>query len=409
MKKEDLKQLIPILLVVLLDMTGIGMVVPLLSPLFLETDWFFGPGVEFAQRAFILGIVIASYPLAQFLGSPIFGALSDKYGRKRIMQLTLWGRAISFGMMAVGMIFFNLEILLLGRIINGFTGGNVSVAMSAVADFSTRKTKSANFGYVGMALALGLVLGPFMGGFLSDPHIMSWFSYSTPFTVSAILSVFNIVLLHFFFKETLKHLAKDAKVDLLMSFRNISKAAASPTLRVMFLVVFLISFGYGFFTQFFQVLLIQKFSFGQGAISLTFAYVGFWIALSQGFINSKLSSRFSPGAILKVALFLAGIGFALLLVPEQAVYLLVFLPIVAIIMGVVIPNYNAVLSNLASDKVQGEVLGITQSVQALAYSFPPLISGMVVSINMNLPMEIAAIAAFVSWVVYRFFFYKSGQ
>ena len=409
MKREDLQRLVPILLVVLLDMTGIGMVVPLLSPLFLETDLFLGADVAFATRALILGIVIASYPLAQFLGSPIFGSLSDKYGRKKIMQLTLWGRAISYAIMAVGMIMFNLEILLFGRIINGFTGGNISVAMSAVADFSTRKTKSSNFGYVGMALALGLVLGPFMGGFLADPNIVSWFSYSTPFTVSAILSLVNIVLLHYYFKETLMHLAKKTKIDLLLSFRNIAKAAASPTLRVMFLVIFLISFGYGFFTQFFQVLLIQKFSFGQGAISLTFAYVGFWIAVSQGFINSKLSHWFSPGRILKASLFLAGFGFIALLIPQSAIYLLLVLPIVAILMGVTIPNYNAVISNLVSDKVQGEILGITQSVQCLAYAIPPLIAGVVVSINMNLPMEIAAVSAIAAWLIYRFKFYKEGQ
>ena len=409
MKKEDLQRLIPILLVVLLDMTGIGMVVPLLSPLFLETDLFLGADVAFAARALILGIVIASYPLAQFLGSPIFGALSDKYGRKKIMQVTLWGRAISYAIMAVGMILFNIEILLAGRIINGFTGGNISVAMSAVADFSTRKTKSANFGYVGMALALGLVLGPFMGGFLADPNIVSWFSYSTPFTISAVLSLANIVLLHYYFRETLMHLSKKTKVDLLMSFRNIAKAAASPTLRVMFLVIFLISFGYGFFTQFFQVLLIQKFSFGQGAISLSFAYVGFWIAVSQGFVNSRLSQWYSPGKILKVSLFLAGLGFIALIIPQSAIYMLLVLPIVAILMGVTIPNYNAVISNLVSDKVQGEILGITQSVQCLAYAIPPLIAGVVVSINMNLPMEIAAVSAILAWVIYRFKFYKSGQ
>ena len=409
MQEKVKHALYPILLVVLLDMTGIGMVVPLLSPLLLETNLFLPETMEFAQRAMVLGVLIASYPFAQFLGSPIFGALSDKYGRKKIMTLSLWGRTLGYALMAAGMIWFNLEVLLIGRFINGFTGGNISVAMSAVADISNRRTKSQNFGYVGMAFALGIVLGPFMGSFLSDPNIVSWFSYSTPFVVSAILSLANIGMLHLYFNETLARLKKNAKVDLLMSFKNIAKAFAAPGLRVMFLVVFLISLGYGFFTQFFQVLLIEKYHFGTGLIGLTFAYVGLWIAISQGYLNRQLSRRMTPGKVLIYSIFFTGIAFGLLLVPEQAIYLLFVLPLVAIFLGITQPNYNAVVSNQVSEKVQGEVLGVTQSVQSLAYAIPPIISGLVVSINLNLPMEMAAGVSFLAWVIYQFVFYKPGM
>jgi len=215
-------------------------------------------------------------------------------------------------------------------------------------------------------------------------------------------------MLHLYFNETLKKLATKTKVDLLMSFKNIGKAFTAPGLRVMFIVVFLISQGYGFFTQFFQVLLIEKYHFGTGLIGLTFAYVGLWIAISQGYLNRYLSRRWTPGKILLYSIFFTGIAFALLLVPGQAIYLLLVLPLVAIFLGITEPNYNAVVSNQVSEKVQGEALGITQSVQSLAYAIPPIISGLVVSIDMNIPMELAAIVSFGAWGIYQFIFYKEG-
>ena len=398
--------MLSVLLVVFLDMLGIGLVIPLFSPLLLETNMFLPETDTFAQRSIMLGLLIGIYSFAQFLGSPIFGSLSDKYGRRPIMLISLWGRFFGYLVQVAGMWMVSLEILFIGRFITGFTGGNIAIAMSAVADVSTRATKSANFGYVGMAFAIGLVLGPFLGGVLSDPSIIPWFGYATPFVVTVFLSLFNIVIFHKYYQETLKRLSSRVKVDILMSFRNIATAFTLPHLRVMFLVVFLVSIGFGFFTEFYQVTLIKEFDFNAEQIGLTFAYVGFWVAISQGIINKPLSKIMKPARILSFSMLLASIFFIILILPHEAMYIYLILPFVAVFLGITEPNYNAVVSNLVSERVQGQVLGVTQSVQSLAYGIPPVVAGLVVALDMNLPMELAALMTFLAWAVFILFFYR---
>ena len=397
--------MISVLMVVLLDMIGIGLVIPLLSPLLLESNMFLGATDDFGYRSMILGFLIAIYAFGQFLGSPIFGSLSDKYGRKPVMLWSLWGRFVGYLIMVAGMMSASLELLFIGRFITGFTGGNISVAMSAIADVSTRATKSANFGYVGMAFAIGLVMGPFLGAVLSDSSIVIWFDYTTPFAAAALLSLLNIIVLQKYFQETWTRLAKNTKIDLMMSFKNIATAFTIPNLWVIFMVVFLISIGYGFFTEFYQVTLIGKYSFDAQQIGLTFAYVGFWVAISQGLINRWLSKFMAPAKILAYAMLFGSLCFVLLILPEESWYIYLILPFVALFLGLTEPNYNALVSNSVGENIQGRILGVTQSVQSLAYGIPPVIAGLIVGMDINIPLELAAGVSFLAWLLFMVFYY----
>ena len=149
-------------------------------------------------------MLIASYPLAQFFGAPILGALSDKHGRKKIILISLIGTFFGYLLFAYGIITKNVTLLFASRMLDGFTGGNISTIMSAIADVSTVKDKTKNFGMIGMAFGLGIILGPFIGGNLADPNNVSWFNHSTPFWFAALICLFNIALVVFNFKETCK-------------------------------------------------------------------------------------------------------------------------------------------------------------------------------------------------------------
>jgi len=104
---------------------------------------------------------------------------------------------------ALGIVYNNIYFLFIGRILDGFTGGNISIAQSAIADISTPETKSRNFGLIGMAFGLGFIIGPYIGGKLADPSIMAWFTYATPFWLYVILTLINILLVLWYFLETL--------------------------------------------------------------------------------------------------------------------------------------------------------------------------------------------------------------
>jgi DHA1 family tetracycline resistance protein-like MFS transporter len=398
-----------ILFTVFLDLLGFGIAIPVLAPLFLDpASPVMPPGSMLAERTITLGLLLASYPLAQFFGAPIIGGLSDHHGRKKMLLIPLAGAFTGYIIFAYGVMSGSLPLLFAGRILDGFAGGSISICLSAIADISDPKEKSRNFGLVGMVFGLGFILGPFVGGKLADPSVISWFSYWTPFAFAALLSLVNIALVSLGFPETLAARSR-TPVDLFMGIRNIRRAFSMPNLRAIFIVVFLITFGFNFFTQFFPVFLIEKFSFTQSAVGDTFAYVGFFVAVSQGLLNRRLSMKFAPERLLRYSLILTSFALAALTVPSDPLSLLAVLTLVPLMNGLTYPNYTAIISNLAGKESQGEILGLTQSIQSLAMAIPPVIAGLLVSAYVNLPIMVASAFIFISWAVFMFLFRKEDK
>jgi DHA1 family tetracycline resistance protein-like MFS transporter len=207
-------------------------------------------------------------------------------------------------------------LLFVARLVDGFTGGNISIAQSAISDLSTEKTRARNFGFIGMAFGLGFVIGSYIGGRLADPTVLSWFNYGTPFWFTAILCAANIIILMLRFQESLVR-SRSSKASFLTGFCNIGRAIQLVQCRQIFLVVFFLVFGFSFFTQFFQVYLIQRFAYTQSQIGDLFDYVGLWIAFSQGVVNRPLTGRFTPAQILPISALLLAISLPALLLPGQ--------------------------------------------------------------------------------------------
>jgi len=389
---------------VFLDLLGLGIIIPILPALLIDPIGGILPlEYSFSDRTLIFGFLIASYPLAQFFGAPILGSLADQKGRKKILTVSLIGTVVGYAIFILGILTSNLFLLFLGRIVDGFTGGNISIAQSAIADVSTEETKSRNFGLIGMAFGLGFIIGPYIGGKLSDSSIVSWFSYATPFYLTILLAIINVFLVMFNFSETLVT-KRAVKVNLLTGFTNIKKAFTYKDLRVMFLVVFLLTVGFNFFTQFFQVFLFEKFKFTQSQVGDFFAYMGIWIAIAQGAVLRPLSKKFKPAKILSYSIVLLAISFPFLLIPHDRVWLYLIVPFIAIFQGLTQPNGTAIISNLVGSEKQGEILGINQSISSLAQAAPPIIAGFVTAINVNLPTWFAAISTLFAWLVFKGFF-----
>jgi len=400
---------------IFLDVLGIGILIPVIPLLLaapMSPEYLLPAGWSFTQGLILLGWLTAIYPLMQFFATPILGQLSDRYGRKRVLAISLVGTALGYVLFAIGIITKNIPLLFAARALDGITGGNISVAQAVVSDITAPKDRTKRFGMIGATFGIGFVLGPYIGAKLASPNVNfyglfdtpSWFAAATPFWFAAILSAINVVLVLAFLPET-NLVLKRVKIKLTQSIANITKAVTYPGLRVIFPSTFLYFAGFTFFTTFFQVFLINKLGFNQSNIGDYFAYVGIWIAIAQVTVTPFVAKRLKNYQVIRFSLAATGAALLTMLFAGNTKELLLFTPLFAVFNGLTMANVLSLVSKSAGKEVQGEVLGINASVQALAQAIPAVISGYVATMGVSVPVITGAgimiISGVVFWVLYR--------
>lgn len=381
------------------DLLGFGILIPVVPLLFVEptSRFFILHGHSSPKMGFILlGFLIASFTLGQFIANPILGELSDRFGRKPIMILSLLGTAVGYLMFGSAILMKNVWLLFVSRIFDGITGGNIAVAQAAIADITEPQYRSRNFGLVGAAFGLGFILGPYLGGKLSDPSINPLFNPATPFWVAACLAFVNVIFFMILFDET--HVVKKVgRINWFKSWHNIRHALESPKLSHLYVTVFLFQGGFAFFTTFFSVFLIQRFNFNQSNIGNLFAYIGLWVVITQALVNPLVNRFNREKLVLFLALLGCGIATWFYFLPTTAYGLYLVVPFFSLFNGLVQANLLALISSQADGSIQGEVLGISSSVQALAHSIPPILSGfMAASLSSRAPVFISGLMMLVA-------------
>lgn len=402
-----------IILIIFLDVLGIGILIPVLPQLVFSI---FMPAGYSMESAFIaLGWLTAIYPLMQFLATPILGQLSDRYGRKPVLGFSLAGTALGYVIFAIGILTKNIPLLFLGRAIDGITGGNISVARAVIADVSEPEHRTRNFGLIGAAFGIGFVLGPYLGARLATPdagffglfNTPSWFGPAVPFWFAAILSAITTLTMLIVLRETHQHINKKLKLVWNKSLDNIRKAATAPGLRTIFTAEFFFWGGFTFFTTFFQILLIQKLGFQANNVGDFFAYIGICIALTQAILTPILAKRFKNYQILRFSLIGNSVALFLQLWPGNTAQLLLVSPLIAIFNGLTMANATALVSLSAGKEMQGEVLGIEASVQALAQAIPAVIAGYIATIGINMPVIVGGSVILFGGVLFNIFYHPS--
>jgi len=404
------KALPVVLLTIFLDVLGVGILIPVMPQLVYTI--FVPAGYSFNTGLIILGWLTAAYPLMQFFATPILGQLSDRFGRKPVLGFSLFGTAIGYVIFALAIITKNIPLLFVGRAVDGITGGNISVARAVIADVSAPEHRARNFGIIGAAFGMGFVMGPYIGARLAVPHASvfglfhtpGWFSSATPFWFTAILSVLNTILMLIILPETHEHIDRALKVAWNKSLHNIVRAASLPGLRTVFGSEFLFWCGFTFFTTFFQILLMQKLHFSTNNVGDYFAYIGICIALAQAIIVPFAVKRFKAHQILRVSLIGNGVALFLQLLPHNTTQLLLVSPCIALFNGLTMANASALVSLSASKKMQGEVLGIEASVQALAQAIPAAIAGYIATMGVNMPVLVGGVIVVAGGLVFNIFY-----
>lgn len=353
---------------IFIDITGFGLVIPLL-PFWAE---------HVGASPIGVGLILTMYALAQFFFTPLLGALSDRYGRKPVLLLSLGIEVISFALSALAN---SLPLLLLARLIGGIGASNMGSAQAVVSDVTPPEKRAAGMGAIGAAIGMGFVVGPALGGVLS-PH-----GEVTPFWVAMGLALLNILLVFFLLPETRKQqkTEKTAHAGISILVSGWGKAMRNGPVVSLVLVNLLYTLAFtGMETVF--PLLTQKF-FGWKSLQngYVFMYVGILIVLMQGGIVRQLVKRYGERNLMIFGLVFLGLGLLMFIWSSNLAVLLVAVGILSIGDGAVTPTSTAVLSLIAPADEQGEILGFSQGIGGLGRTIGPLIAGALYAFGPSIP------------------------
>ncbi len=357
----------PALLAIIVDYFGWGLVYPLATAIINDPNSSLVPaGSSLDVRDFYLSLSFLLYPLCMLFGSSTLGDLSDIYGRKKILFICTCGIGLSFLCMALGVATSTLWIFLVGRAVSGFTAGTVPIAQATVVDMSSPEDKPFNLALLSITFSVGLVLGPLLGSIFSDPALVSWFGYTTPFLFSAILAFIAAIWIKARFHHP-ERLHPTKTFSLFRPFTLFKEALQNPQLRILSLILFLFQFGVCLYIQTILIYLNSNLHYTSVGLGL------FWVVMGLGFICGlallkKLTQTALPASRL---IFYSLIGQAATIMLSAFFVSEVPLWILGFLMALINPSSYALLmavfSDVAPQESQGWVMGIWSAVVALSF------------------------------------------
>ncbi|MEM1379174.1 MAG: TCR/Tet family MFS transporter [Pseudomonadota bacterium] len=343
---------------VLISMVGFGIIMPIMPALMMEVT-----GKNLSAAASYGGFVYFIYALAQFLMSPVLGGLSDRYGRRPVLLISLVFYAFDFVLMALAPSF---AWLVIARALSGATAATYSTANAVIADVSPPEKRAANFGLMGAAFGIGFIIGPVLGGFTAEWGIR------IPFLVAAGLGAANAVFGYFFFPETLKDKREFSwkRANPIGTLISVSRYGMVLIVLISF---FLIQFAYNTLPSVFSYFAKAKYDWSEFNISLALAYVGITAAIVQaGLIRRIIPAIGELRAVILGAscMVTSMVGYAFFAPTGAQVYLWIT---VGALGGLIMPGMQAIMSAAVPADSQGELQGAVASVMSLTMMTSPLI------------------------------------
>lgn len=349
----------PILfLIVFIDLVGFGLVIPLL-PFYAS---------RFAASPVQMTALFATFSLMSVLTAPFWGRLSDRVGRRPVLLASMAAAALAYAWLAFAS---HLWMLFAARGFAGACAGNIAAAQAYIADVTPPEGRAKGMGMIGAAFGLGFIVGPVLGGVIAGDDAATA-DLTTPGLIAAGLSVIACLGVIFLLSESRIHGATNRARGRWMALREaLANAALARLLAVFFLVILAFS---GMETTFAWWAMAQ-FGWGPRAIGFVFFYVGLLSALMQGMLIGPLTKRFGEERLLVGGLALIAAGLLVLPFARGVLLLLLAVSALAVGMGATQPSLNSLISRCAAAELQGEVMGVAQSVGSLSRVLGPLVAG----------------------------------
>lgn len=377
--------LLVIFLAVFIDLLGFGLVIPLL-PLYARQYTADSTGLT-------IGLLMASFSAMQFLFAPLWGRLSDRIGRRPVLMAGLAGSVLFYGLFGVATIYKSLTWLFIARIGAGIAGATISTAQAYIADTTTLENRVKGMALIGAAFGLGFTFGPLLGALavpdgLGDPG-------PGPGFVAAALSAVALALAFFKLPESLKPGSESAGRKV-FDAAALSEAMRIPSMMSLMLGLFVCIFSFANFETTLSLLIKDE----NGAFHMTFrevcytyAFIGVMLTIAQGLLVRRLSKRVSEGPLAVTGALIEVLGFVLLiLATRQGSPLLLFTALLVLVCGfaMITPSLNSLISRRTDPARQGGILGLSQSISALARIVGPVVGIPLMHIDSTLPAWLAA-------------------
>ncbi len=348
-----------IFVVLLVDVMGWGLIIPVMPKLVAGLKH-----ITINEASKYGAWLLSAYAVTQFLFAPMIGNLSDRYGRRPILLISLFGFGIDYLFLALAPTY---GLLFVGRVIAGFTGASFTTAAAYIADVSTPETRAKNFGMIGAAFGMGFILGPLLGGLLSGLGVRA------PFYAAAVLCLLNWLYGYFVLPESLpvanRRPFKWKNANPLGSLRLLQKYPAISGLAFSYFLIYLgaqaVQGNWNYFT-------IHVFHWSEKMVGISLATVGALVGLVQGGLTGRINPKLGNEKSIYIGLALYAMGLALFAFATQSWMMFVFL-VPYCLGGIAGPALSSVLAGHVPPNEQGALQGALTSLMSLTVIIGPLI------------------------------------
>jgi MFS transporter, DHA1 family, tetracycline resistance protein len=352
------RMLFSVILVVFIDLLGFSLILPLL-PYYAKT---------FGANGFVTGVLVSSYAAMQLLGAPVLGRLSDRFGRRPVLLLSIFGTFIGFLLLGFAT---TLWMLFASRLIDGITGGNISVAQAYISDVTGPKDRAKGLGLIGAAFGLGFIIGPVTGGVLSQ-----W-GYAVPAFVAAGLAFINLLLVFFWLPESLtpEKRALMPEKQPSISMGALLVALQRPFTGSLLITRFFFGLAFAIFQSIFALYALTRFELTAVQTGYVLTYVGVLSVITQGFLVGRITNRFREDILIGVSVIVMAFGLLGWAVAPTVLFLLIIMAPTAVAGGLLNTVLTSTLTKAVTTDEVGGIIGFSTSIESLTRVIAPTLGG----------------------------------
>lgn len=389
-------RLFTVFLVVLVDLMGFGIVLPLM-PFYAS---------EFGASPVMIGLLYSIYSVAQLIFSPIWGGWSDKIGRRPIMLLSTLGAAVAYIIFGLAETF---AVLFISRLLAGVMGGNISTAQAYIADVTSKEDRARGMGLIGAAFGLGFVMGPVLAAALIQPVIPEWIasagyvglagwvethSFALPAFFASFLSLMSFLLVYFKLEETVtkgadRSVGHRDGVFTPAYWRKLAQTSAGSTsgytLVLLMGAMLVLSFGQSSLYSAFPLFCEAVLGMTASQVGIQFFWLGIVTAVVQGGLIRPLTKVFREETLFLVGNILMAAGLFLLGTATTTTQLTAYLALMAVGHSLNLPTVTSLISQKADPRRMGTTIGATQGLSGLGRAIGPTWGGLLFSFHVSVP------------------------